>query len=128
MALSVGDTLEGGFFRYTVDPGWQVPHFEKMLYTQAQLIRLYLKAAGILKRPDYIDVARDTLDFCMSVMRDKQGAFIASLSAIDPDDVDGDGYLWGNEELKRQLNQQELSFSRIRWGMTGQPELEGGRR
>ncbi len=62
------DHLAGGFFRYTVDQGWQIPHFEKMLYTQAQLILLYIKAADVLERTDYLDVARDTVEFVVREM------------------------------------------------------------
>ena len=57
----VHDHVEGGFFRYTVDPGWSVPHFEKMLYDNAQLAQLYLKAGRVLGRADYSAVGFDTL-------------------------------------------------------------------
>ncbi|MCP3668003.1 MAG: thioredoxin domain-containing protein [Gammaproteobacteria bacterium] len=117
------DHIGGGFFRYTVDPGWQTPHFEKMLYTQAQLSQLYLKAASVLDRPDYLEVVRDTLDFSLRVMRDDRGAFIASLSAVDPQDVEGGGYLWSDSELQRVLNDGERAFFRSRWGMTGSFDL-----
>ena len=57
------DQIAGGFFRYTIDPGWETPHYEKMLYNQAQLASLYLLAADVLNRPEYRGGARDTLDF-----------------------------------------------------------------
>ncbi len=63
--LGLRDHLQGGFFRYTVDPAWQTPHFEKMLYTQALLSRLYIRAAHLFDRPDYLQVAADTLDFTL---------------------------------------------------------------
>lgn len=120
------DHLQGGFFRYTVDTGWQVPHFEKMLYSQALLSQLYLRAAGILNRPDYLQVARDTLDFTLEMMAGEDGAFIASLSAVDPQDVEGGGYLWSEQQLQRLLNSEEALFARKRWGLDGNSANEGG--
>ncbi|MCP4994799.1 MAG: thioredoxin domain-containing protein, partial [Gammaproteobacteria bacterium] len=97
------DHLAGGFFRYTVDPGWQTPHYEKMLYSQALLSRLYLQAAKVLQRDDYKTVARDTLDFTLKVFAGREGGFIASLSAVDPNNVEGGGYLWHTQALQRLL-------------------------
>lgn len=109
------DHLGGGFFRYTVDPGWQVPHYEKMLYTQALLVRLYLQAAEVLQRPDYRAVARDTLDFVLADMAGPNGGFIASLSAVDPNGTEGGGYLWQPSQLEQLLAPEELVFARRRW-------------
>jgi len=120
------DHIGGGFFRYTVDPGWQVPHFEKMLYTQALLIRLYLNAAKVLQRPDYLAVARDTLDFTLAELRVSDGGFISSLSAVDVDDREGGGYLWTQTQLEKALNQEELEFARERWRLYGSNAIEGG--
>jgi len=120
------DHLEGGFFRYTVDSSWQVPHYEKMLYTQALLSQLFIQAAEILDRPDYLDVARNTLDFSLQVLAGSNGGFIASLSAIDPFDVEGGGYLWTQKQLSDALNPDELTFARTRWGLTGTPSAEEG--
>jgi uncharacterized protein YyaL (SSP411 family) len=120
------DHLGGGFFRYTVDPGWQIPHFEKMLYTQAQLARLYLQAARVLDRPEYLAVARDTLDFALSGLRGERGGFIASLSAVDPQGEEGGGYLWHPSQLEQVLDAQELAFARRRWQLQGTPANDGG--
>ena len=83
------DQLAGGFFRYTIDPGWETPHYEKMLYNQAQLASLYLFAADVLNRPDYRVVAMDTLDFVLERMRGENGGYISSLSALDEAGVEG---------------------------------------
>ena len=77
------DHVGGGFFRYTVDPGWSVPHFEKMLYDNAQLAKLYLNAGRVLGRADYSAVGFATLDFMLMAMQGNNGTMIASLSAID---------------------------------------------
>ena len=120
------DHIVGGFFRYTVDPGWQVPHFEKMLYNQAGLARLYLKAARVLGREDYRAVAADTLAFAIRVLQEGDGGFISSLSAVDSRDVEGAAYLWSNAELTAALDAGELAFARKRWRLDGTPALDGG--
>ena len=76
------DHVAGGFFRYTVDPDWHTPHFEKMLYDNAQLAMIYLRAARIFNHPAYRDIAIETLDFMLSEMR-VGAAFITSTSALD---------------------------------------------
>ncbi len=120
------DHLGGGFFRYCVDPAWHTPHFEKMLYTQAQLARLYLKAARILKRPDYRTVARDTLDFLLDTLSGNDGAFIASLSAVDDKGVEGGYYYWSREQLDRLLNAEQRRLAGLAWGLgVGAPD-DGG--
>ena len=120
------DHIGGGFFRYTVDPSWQVPHYEKMLYTQALLTRLYLQAADTLGRPQYREVARETLDFSLDVLKGEGGGFIASLSAVDPNNVEGGGYLWSDRQLQQALNAEELAFARKRWRLQGDAVTEGG--
>ncbi len=120
------DHIGGGFFRYTVDPGWQIPHYEKMLYSQALLSRLYLKASKAFGRPDYGDVARETLDFTLRELRRDNGSFIASLSAVDSHEVEGGGYLWSEAQLKRVLDADELTYARKRWRLEGTPPTEGG--
>ncbi|MES9961803.1 MAG: DUF255 domain-containing protein [Sedimenticola sp.] len=120
------DHIGGGFFRYTVDPSWQVPHYEKMLYTQALLTRLYLKAGGFFGRPDYLEVARDTVDYALREMKRDNGGFIASLSAIDAQDEEGGGYLWTEAQLGDALTNEELGFARKRWRLEGTPATEGG--
>ena len=120
------DHLGGGFYRYTVDPGWQIPHFEKMLYDNALLVPLYLRAANILDRPDYESVARNTLDFMISEMMGPTGAMVSSFSAIDNNNVEGGYYLWQQETLSKLLNSEELKLVNSLWGMQGHAELEAG--
>jgi uncharacterized protein YyaL (SSP411 family) len=118
------DHLGGGFFRYTVDPNWQTPHFEKMLYDNALLASLYLRAAEILKRPDYEKVGRDTLDFMIGKMTGASGAMVASFSASDEKNTEGAYYLWEEEALKKLLNKNELKVMQLVWGLKGQKTLE----
>ena len=102
-ALGLRDHVGGGFFRYTVDPGWEAPHFEKMLYDNAYLAMLYLRAAAVLKQPRYQAVARDTLDFMRDVLGGPQGGLYASTSAVDADGREGASYLWEPAVLQRAL-------------------------
>mgnify|MGYP001818409533 FL=1 len=120
------DHLGGGFFRYTVDPSWLVPHFEKMLYTQAQLARVYLLAGRVYARADYLQVARDTLDFALREMRGPEGALIASFSAVDAAGEEGGPYLWHADELEQLLGEENAGLAMRHWGMQGAPPLDGG--
>lgn len=128
--LGLRDHIGGGFFRYTVDPSWDTPHFEKMLYDNAQLIDVYLRAAQALQQPDYEVVALDTLDFVMETMSAHDGytdgGYIASLSAVDNHNIEGGYYLWQLDELESILDADELQIVRLSWGLTGQPHLEAG--
>jgi uncharacterized protein len=120
------DALGGGFFRYTVDPDWQTPHFEKMLYTQALMVPLYLRAAELLEQPVYREVARETLEFTLREMRGPAGGFIASLSAVDDQGVEGGYYLWQPADLERWLTPPELALIVRLWGLRGPARFPAG--
>lgn len=94
------DHLGGGFFRYTEDPDWQTPHFEKMLYDNALLARVYLRAARVLDSAEYLTVARETLDFILAHLTAPGGCYFAALSALDAEGEEGGYYLWGSRELQ----------------------------
>lgn len=125
-SLGLRDQLGGGFFRYVTDPGWQVPHFEKMLYDNALLAALYLDTATVLDEPRFEAVARNTLDFMLEEMRNDAGAFIASLSAVDSHGVDGGYYLWDEQTLKRVLSPPEVAVATRAWRLDGVPILDAG--
>ena len=120
------DQLAGGFFRYSVDPNWQVPHFEKMLYDNALLASLYIEAAKIFKNNHFSTIAKNTLDFMLTVFRSRQGAYIASLSAVDNKGVEGGYYLWQADELKGALTKNEMQLVELIWQLQGTDDLEGG--
>src|ERR1700684_3687205 len=101
------DQLGGGFHRYSVDERWFVPHFEKMLYDQAQLAISYLEAFQITRDPFYADVARATLDYVLRDMTDPAGGFYSAEDAdsvIDPanpkEKGEGAFYIWSAAELE----------------------------
>jgi uncharacterized protein len=81
------DQLSGGFFRYTVDPKWQIPHFEKMLYDNAQLIGLYAKAYNLTQNDLYKKIAAETVRWLQTNLRDPSGGFYTSI------DADSDAHL-----------------------------------
>lgn len=124
-AKGLRDHLAGGFFRYTVDPGWETPHYEKMLYTQAQLASLYLRAAVVLNEPRYESVASDTLDFVLQHMQGSDGVYIASLSAVDAQGNEGGSYLWSEQQLQQLLSEAELKLALQHWNFTFGEQLPG---
>jgi len=120
------DQIGGGFFRYTVDPTWQMPHFEKMLYDNASLALLYMRAAKIFSRNDYAAVGRETLNFLIRDFKTKDGAFIASLSAVDDKNVEGGYYLWDDATLNGLLSKPEYKVVSKLWNLESKPAFEAG--
>ena len=111
------DHVNGGFFRYTTDPDWQTPHFEKMLYDNALLASLFLKAGSKLNKPRYQKIGIDTLHFVIQGMRYPDGGYIASLSALDHQGTEGGHYLWSEEELSALLDKDGLALLNDHWEM-----------
>ena len=96
------DQVRGGFSRYSTDPYWFAPHFEKMLYDNAQLISLYSRAFSLTGAYVYEEVVRETLAFCYREMKTPDGAFMAALDA-DSEGMEGRYYVWTDDELKTAL-------------------------
>jgi len=109
------DVLDGSFFRYTTDRAWRTPHYEKMLYDNAQLAWVYLEAARILKAPEYLVVASEALDSLSRSFGSKDGGLVASLSAVDDRGIDGGYYLWSDAELRTLLDAQEYEVAIKSW-------------
>lgn len=124
--LGLHDLVGGGFYRYTVDPGWLVPHFEKMLYDNAQLVTIYLQAAEIFKSDKYRQLAYETLDFMIRELQQPDGSFVTSLSAIDNNNVEGGYYLYDSGTLEKTLSKAELAVVRAAWIQPGSPTTEDG--
>jgi uncharacterized protein YyaL (SSP411 family) len=105
----IHDHLGGGFHRYSTDATWRVPHFEKMLYDQAQLAISYLEAYQISHDPLFADTARDVLEFVLREMRDPEGGFYSALDADSlikhgrPEHGEGAFYVWGANEISQVL-------------------------
>ncbi|NOX08185.1 MAG: DUF255 domain-containing protein [Gammaproteobacteria bacterium] len=119
------DQLGGGFHRYTTDPHWRTPHFEKMLYNQALLVPLYLRANDIYPDPLYRMVAQQTLDFVLKEMRSPQGGFYASLDA-DSEGGEGHYYLWTRDEWQALLNNDDSRLSASIFDVDEYGEMDNG--
>ena len=104
------DHLGGGFARYSVDPYWKVPHFEKMLYDNAQLVSLYSEAYHQNPRELYKRVVYDTLEFVNRELSSPEGGFYSSLDA-DSEGEEGKFYVWSYEEIEALLGTETKVFS-----------------
>jgi uncharacterized protein YyaL (SSP411 family) len=118
------DHLGGGFHRYCVDASWQVPHFEKMLYDNAQLARCYLHAWQATGKGLYRQVASETLDYLVRDMRDPLGGFYGSEDA-DSEGKEGAFYTWTPAQLREALDPAEARLAEELFGVTPEGHLEG---
>jgi uncharacterized protein YyaL (SSP411 family) len=133
IAGGIHDQLGGGFHRYAIDPGWHVPHFEKMLYDQALIARACLFAYRRTGLVRYATAARDVLDFSLAEMRGPQGGFYSALGADSPvpgaaqDRMqEGAYYTWNREQLMEALPDAELrDWAVARYGITRAGEAAG---
>ncbi len=111
MALGgIYDQLGGGFARYSVDMQWKVPHFEKMLYDNAQLITLYCEAYRFTKNKLYKQIAIETIEFVVKEWQSEEGGFYSALDA-DSEGEEGKYYVWQKEELQTILGTNYELFS-----------------
>ena len=99
----INDQIGGGFARYSTDGEWKIPHFEKMLYDNAQLVSLYSEAYQLSKNPLYKQMVYETLDFIEREMTSPEGAFYSALDA-DSEGEEGKYYVWTKEELMNITN------------------------
>ncbi len=104
------DHIGGGFARYSTDANWHVPHFEKMLYDNAQLVSLYAHAYQVTKDPLYKKVVYETLDFIEREMTSPEGAFYSSLDA-DSEGEEGKYYVWTKAEIEKALGKEAELFN-----------------
>ncbi len=103
------DQLGGGFARYSTDAKWKVPHFEKMLYDNAQLVSLYSHAYQHFKKPLYRQVVEETLAFIKREMTSPEGIFYSALDA-DSEGEEGKYYVWTKEEIEHELEDDAYLF------------------
>jgi uncharacterized protein YyaL (SSP411 family) len=106
------DHLGGGFHRYSTERTWTVPHFEKMLYDNAQLVELYSDAHAVRPDPFYKRVVDETLGFVKREMTSPDGAFYSALDA-DTNHEEGEFYVWKPDEIRKILGEDSAFFTSI---------------
>jgi uncharacterized protein YyaL (SSP411 family) len=124
-AGGIYDHLGGGFARYSVDGMWLVPHFEKMLYDQALLARVYLHAWQLTRAPTYRQVLDETIEYVLRDLRDPSGGFFAAEDA-DSEGVEGKFYVWTPEAVRAAVADDALAQVALEWyGVTDEGNFEG---
>jgi uncharacterized protein len=118
------DQLGGGFSRYSVDGRWMIPHFEKMLYDNAQLLCEYARAALATGETLFARVAAETADWVLRDLRAPHGGFYSSFDA-DSEGHEGKFYVWSRSEVQSRLTQQEYAAFSRRFGLDREPNFEG---
>jgi uncharacterized protein len=118
------DHLGGGFSRYSVDERWLVPHFEKMLYDNAQLLELLALAWQRSGEPLFAQRARETVEWLAREMTTEEGAFCSSLDA-DSEGEEGKFYVWSYDEVIRALGLEDAEFFARHYDVSPQGNFEG---
>ncbi len=119
------DQVGGGFARYSVDSKWLVPHFEKMLYDNAQLISLYAEAFSLTSDHEFAGVVTQTLSFLEEEMTSAEGGFYSALDA-DSEGVEGKFYVWKEEEISALLGTEDAFLCKQYYQVTKEGNWEHG--
>ncbi len=121
----IRDHLGGGFHRYSTDRQWLVPHFEKMLYDNAQLAGIYAAEYARTGEERYRDVAGETFGFILRQMTDPNGGFYSALDA-ETDGIEGQHYVWENEEIATVLGEEDAALFKVVYGLNEPSTFEHG--
>jgi hypothetical protein len=118
------DQLDGGFCRYSVDATWTIPHFEKMLYDNGQMLALLADGWRATGDPTFERCAGETARWVMREMQSPEGGYYSSLDA-DSEHEEGKFYVWRREEVEKLLDSREFVVARGYWGLDGGQNFEG---
>ncbi|HXN87655.1 MAG TPA: thioredoxin domain-containing protein [Candidatus Binataceae bacterium] len=118
------DQIGGGFHRYSVDERWLVPHFEKMLYDNALLAKLYLDAGRALNEPEFLNIAREILDYVLREMTSPEHGFYSTQDA-DSEGEEGKFFIWTPAEVDSILGEKLAPIARRYFDVTEEGNFEG---
>jgi uncharacterized protein YyaL (SSP411 family)/aryl-alcohol dehydrogenase-like predicted oxidoreductase len=118
------DHVGGGFARYSTDERWLVPHFEKMLYDNAQLTRVYLEAFQVTKNPEYRRVATETLDYVVREMQSESGGYFSATDA-DSEGEEGKFFVWQPDEIVEILGPEAAEHFCLHYDISPRGNWEG---
>ena len=121
------DQLGGGFYRYSVDKQWAIPHFEKMLYDNGPLLSLYAQTYFVLKEQNFHifrDAAEQTANWLIREMTSNEGAYYSTLDA-DSEGKEGTFYIWTRQQIKETLNDTEYKIAEKYYGLKAKANFEG---
>jgi uncharacterized protein YyaL (SSP411 family) len=118
------DQLGGGFARYSTDERWHVPHFEKMLYDNAQLAKVYTEAFQLTGEPEYARIATETLDYVLREMQSPEGGYYSATDA-DSEGVEGKFFVWEPHELEELLGATDAERFAAYYDVTVEGNWEG---
>jgi uncharacterized protein len=118
------DQVGGGFSRYSVDPYWMIPHFEKMLYDNGQLLTVYAQAALATGDAFYRRIAAETAEWVVREMQSPEGGYYSSFDA-DSEGHEGKFYVWQRDEVRAALTEEEYAVFAPRFGLDREPNFEG---
>jgi uncharacterized protein YyaL (SSP411 family) len=117
------DQLGGGFYRYSVDERWSIPHFEKMLYDNAALLALYSDAWLLTREPLFERVVAETAAWAIREMQSPEGGFYCALDA-DSEHEEGRYYVWTPQQVRDLLGAEEFAVVEPHYGLDGPPNFE----
>ena len=117
------DQIQGGFFRYSTDKKWNVPHFEKMLYDNGLILELLSNIYSLTNDEKYKLIIQDTIKWIENDMSDDSGGFYSSIDA-DSEGKEGKFYIWKQEELKKILNKDEFLYAKKIFRISKDEEFE----
>ncbi len=122
----IRDHLGGGFHRYSTERTWRVPHFEKMLYDQAQMLEIYTRAAKLTKDPLYLQVVDEIVGYLRREMLLECGGFCSALDA-ETNAIEGEYYVWSREEVEQLLSAEQQAVFLTAYGFDDPENFEHGR-